>query len=250
MKFIPILLALIFSTLTPSLGDDNVVEHEVPSEPKTGHGTHSLGDAVRDLLEDFSHMTSLHESFVHHPLISRLHMEKPFSTWDPFGAINRWSPRYEIINDANNFQVKLEVPGFHFHEIAVELEAGGRLLSISGKKEDDIHETLKREHDHETKAAMVEKDKADEDDGKKFEFISHTTTSFEQKFTLDPSIDTTLMTANLVNGVLEVRAPRKSIPRINRHIPVTQFDQDVWAELISSNDEGPAQEASTVLKTE
>jgi hypothetical protein len=49
---------------------------------------------------------------------------------------------------------------------------------------------------------------------------------------------------------LEVRAPRKSIPRINRHIPVTQFDQDVWAELISSNDEGPAQEASTVLKTE
>ena len=120
------------------------------------------------------------------------------------------------------------MPGFHFHEISVELEARGRLLSISGRKEDNFHETSKLDHDHDTK-----KDKVDKENGEKFEFISHTTTSFEQKFTIDPSIDMTLMTSNLVTGV-EVRAPQKSIPRINRHIPVTQFDQDVWAELISS----------------
>jgi hypothetical protein len=126
----------------------------------------------------------------------------------------------------------------------VELEAGGRLLSISGTKEDGVHETAKH-HDH---AAMGEKEKDDEDEGAKFQFISHTSTSFEQKFTLDASIDTTKMTANLVNGVLEVRAPRKISPRIKRHIPITQFDQDVWTELISNN-EAPDQ-ASNVLKTE
>ena len=249
MKLLYILFVLIFCILTPSFGDDSPERREEP--PDSGHGdvstpsSESIGDAFRDLLEDLSHMTSLHESFVHHPLISRFHnMDQPFSSWDPFGSIKRWSPHYEILNDAKNFQVKLDVPGFHFHEISVELEAGGRLLSISGRKEDNVHETSKLDRDHETKA------KVDEENGKKFQFISHATTSFEQKFTLDPSIDTTLMTANLVNGVLEVRAPRTTIPRINRHIPVTQFDQDVWADLISSNEADPFQEASKVLKTE
>jgi len=252
MKLLSILIVFILCTLTPSFGDDNVIKQEVPSpsESDTGHGdvstpkAQSIGDAIRDLMDDLSHMTSLHDSFVHHPLISRLHMDKPFSSLEPFGAIKRWSPRYEVINDADTFHVKLDVPGFHFHELNVELEAGGRLLSISGTKEDGVHKTAKH-HDH---AAMGEKDKEDDDDGTKFEFISHTTTSFEQKFTLDTSIDTTKMTANLVNGVLEVRAPRKISPRIKRHIPITQFDQDVWTELISNN-EAPDQ-ATTVLKTE
>ncbi len=234
MKLLHILFVLIFCILASSLGDDSSEHHEEP--PDIGHGdvstpsAQSIGDHFRELLEELSHMTSLHESLVHHPLISRLHnMDQP-SSWDPFSSIKRWSPRYEVLNDAKKFQVKLDVPGFHFHEISVELEVGGRLLSISGRKEDNFHDTSKLDHDHDT-----EKDKVDEENGEKFEFISHTTTSFEQKFTIDPSIDTTLMTANLVNGVLEVRAPRKSIPRITRHIPVTQFDQDVWAKLISSN---------------
>jgi HSP20 family molecular chaperone IbpA len=257
MKLLHFLFVLIFRILaSKSLGDDSSEHHE--ETPDIGHGdvvTHSaqwIGDAIHYLLEDLSHMTSLHESFVHHPLISRFHtnMDEPFSSWDPFSSIKRWSPRYELINNAKNFQVKLDVPGFHFHEISVELEAGGRLLSISGRKEDNVHESFKLDHDYETKTAMGEKDKVDEENGKKSGFFSHTITSFEQKFPLDPSIDTTLMTANLVNGVLEVRAPRKSIPRINRHIPVTQFDLDVWAELISSDDADPTQETSKVLKTE
>lgn len=256
MKPLHILVLLIFFTLAPSsLGDDSSSEH--PEEtPGTRRGVstpsaQSIGEAFRDLMEEFSHMTSLHDNFVHHPLISRLHnMDKPFSTWDPFGSIKRWSPRYEVLNDAKNFHVKLDLPGFHFHEISVELEAGGRLLSISGKKENSDHKTSTLENDHETKAAMGEKGKVDEDDGNKFEFMSHTITSFEQKFTLDPSIDTTLIRANLANGVLEVRAPRKNIPRINRHLPVTQFEQDVWAELISKNEADPIKDSSTVLKTE
>ena len=100
MKLIPILIVFIPCTLTPSFGV-NVIEHEVlsSSESDTGHGDVSapkpisIGDAIRDLMEDLSHMTSLHDSFVHHPLISRLHMDKPFSSLEPFGVIKRWSPR-------------------------------------------------------------------------------------------------------------------------------------------------------------
>ena len=37
---------------------------------------------------------------------------------------------------------------------------------------------------------------------------SHTSTSFQQKFTLNQSIDTSSMTANLISGVLEVYVSR------------------------------------------
>lgn len=210
-----------------------------------------MEDAIQELMEEFSHMTSLHESFVnHHPLFSHPRFGstdnvkkltppggKPFSTWGSFGSqLTRWSPRYEVIDDTKNFQVKLDVPGFHFHEMKVELESAGRVLSISGTKEHNVHESSKDWTDKEKKAAMGEKlNSEDEDDT--FEFSSHTsTTSFQQKFTLDPSIDTSLMTANLVDGVLEVRAPRKQGSWNKKHIPITQFDEDVWAELMATDE--------------
>ena len=219
-------------------------------------------------MEDFSHgMTSLHESFVQHPLFSYPRFgsssdvkssssssSKPFSTWGSFGSLKRWSPRYEVLDDAKNFQVKMDVPGFHFHEMNVELESGGRVLSISGTKEDNVHETSSKGwNDKEKKAAMGEKvneEEDDEEDGdKKFEYSSHTSTSFQQKFTLDPSIDMSLMTANLVDGVLEVRAPRKHGAWNNKHsVPVTQFDEDVWAELMATDDEVGENEEATVRK--
>jgi HSP20 family molecular chaperone IbpA len=250
MKLHHIILVFV-CTLAQSLGEDEIENEQsntglgdkLSSTPKT----HTVEEAFRDLMEDFSHMTSLHESFIHHPLISRLQMGKPFSSWGSFGSTKRWSPRYEIVDDAKKFQLKLDVPDFHFHEIDVELEAGGRFLSISGTKEQN-YETPKHDHDRENKASMGEKEVVEEE-GKKFEFISHTTTSFKQKFALDPSIDTALMTANLVDGVLEVRAPRKDTPRIKRRIPITQFDEDVWAELISTDEADPVQEP-TVLITE
>ncbi|KAL7526467.1 hypothetical protein ACHAXR_003996 [Thalassiosira sp. AJA248-18] len=117
----------------------------------------------------------------------------------------------------------MDVPGFHFHEMKVELESGGRVLSISGTKENN-----------------------EEAVGDKFEFSSHTSTSFQQKFTLDPSIDTSLMTANLVNGVLEVRAPRKHGAWNDKHVPITQFDEDVWKELVATVD--GAEEGAAAMK--
>ena len=146
------------------------------------------------------------------------------------------------MDDAKNFQVSLDVPGFHFHEMKVELESGGRVLSIVGTKEESYYKSSKRsDGDDETvKEGKVDKEGVGEEEDKEgtFEVLSHSAASFQQKFTLDPSVDTSKMTANLVNGKLVVRAPRKYDDVWGkRHIPITQFDDDVWAELIESGDD-------------
>ena len=154
-----------------------------------------------------------------------------------------------MIDDARQFQVKIDVPGFHFHELQVELESGGRVLKIGGTKEAEVHETSNDVKEKEKKAAMGEKaaEDEDEDEGEKYEYFSHTSTSFQQKFTLDPSVDTAKLTANLVNGVLEVRAPRKHSAWNKKHVPITQFDEDVWKEL-RATDEGEMGETKQAEK--
>eukprot|EP01083_Nonionella_stella_P009629 27631_1 len=256
------------STFTPTharkSADDNTNNDHSPSSTVSGSDlistptySQTMEDAMKGMMEDFSsHMTSLHESFVQHPLfhVSRFGQDpkpssssKPFSTWGSFGSLKRWSPRYEVIDDAKNLRVKMDVPGFHFHEMKVELESGGRVLSISGTKENNFHEASDQPNT-EKKAAMGEKanEEKDMDDEKKFEFTSHTSTSFQQKFTLDPSIDTSLMTANLVDGVLEVRAPRKHGAWNKKYVPITQFDEDVWEELAASEDAGETEGTSVM----
>lgn len=230
--------------LLTAFGDDNDQGKSGPS-PSVGQGisspthTQSTEDTIRKLFDEFSHLTSLHESFVRHPMFSHYSgggdSSKPFSTWAPFRSFARWSPRYEVIDDTKTFQVKVDVSGFYFHEIDVELEHGGRVLSISGTKETNFHNsgqpTEEKKH-----TAMGEKTAGEGGQGETLEYSSHTATSFSQKFTLDPSVDTIHMTANLVGGTLEIRAPRKQGAWNGRHIPITQFDDDVWEQLLNDND--------------
>jgi HSP20 family molecular chaperone IbpA len=222
--------------------DDNAKNDPSPASMTGGAVStptyaHAMEEVIREFMDDFSHMTTnLHDTFAH-PFFShrgfrdalKSSSSKPFSTWGSFGSLARWSPRYEVIDDAKQFQVKMDVPGFHFHEMKVELEQGGRLLSISGTKE--THES--KGWGEEEKTAMAGEKKTEEEEGEE-KFESYSSTSFQQKFTLDPSIDTSKMTANLINGVLEVRAPRKHGAWNSKHIPITQFDEDVWAELIGT----------------
>ena len=242
---LPLFIATIFlARLKATNGDENTSPSTSSSTGgdviKTPTYAQSMEDAIKEMIQDFSHMTSLHESLVQHPFFSHGSDDiksssgsKPFSTWGSFGALTRWSPRYEVIDDDKSFQVKLDVPGFHYHEMDVRLDAGGRVLTISGNKESNVHETS--QDDKEKKAG--ERDDKEDREGN-FEFTSHSSTSFQQRFTLDPSIDTSHMTANLVNGVLEVRAPRKHGSWNKKHIPITQFDSDVFEKLMAANENG------------
>ena len=190
-----------------------------------------LNSFLSDIMKEFSsHVTALHDPMFfsrrRFPTLDNTEGSRSFSSWDPFHiagtpqSVTRWSPRYEIIDDENSFALKVDVPGFHFHEINVGLEAGGRVLRISGTKEEDASEewnNVNKEEDDDTDSTDGDKES--------MKFSSHMTRSFQQKFTLDPTIDSTKMSANLdpVHGTLVIRAPRKQRGIEHaKHIPITQ----------------------------
>mmetsp|Transcript_833 Transcript_833/g.1305 ORF Transcript_833/g.1305 Transcript_833/m.1305 type:complete len:202 (-) Transcript_833:174-779(-) len=105
---------------------------------------------------------------------------------------HRASPRYEVTEKADKFEVKVEVPGFKAEEIEVGLKGGGRVLTISA-----MHE--------------------EKEGGQKI------SSQFQQNFSLDPSIQTDHMTADLKGNTLFVAAPRvDSLPE-SRKIPIQRI---------------------------
>ena len=229
--------------------DESITGKEVIPNPTNDEFQGIIDDALREILQEFSsHVTALHDPLFfsrrRFPSLFDGSGGRSFSSWDPFSlagsaqSVTRWSPRYEVLDDKNSFVIKVAVPGFHFHEMNVELEAGGRVLSISGRKEEDVNEGFgdgkDEESDEETNQSSGDSHKGSR------KFSSHTSRSFQQKFTLDPSIDSSKMSANLdpEHGVLLIRAPRKQLEIEDRkHIPITQFDEVEWEELISGESE-------------
>ena len=114
------------------------------------------------------------------------------------------SPRYEIIDNNEKFQLTIEVPGVKMEDIDVSLEEG--VLTVSGKREA-------------------------KDDEKHYRYSSQ----FSQSFSIDPSVEVDKFTANLNNGVLVVGAPKdlKKIEESVRKIVVNQLPDDEVKQLDS-----------------
>jgi HSP20 family protein len=103
------------------------------------------------------------------------------------------SPRYEITNTENEWQIAVDVPGMKPEDINVSIE-DGKYLSIEG---------------------------ASERKGENYEFSS----KFSQSFSIDPSIDIEHFKANMNDGVLVISAPKdlKRLEQENvRAIPITE----------------------------
>lgn len=97
---------------------------------------------------------------------------------DTMTSFKRASPRYEVTDNYERFEVKLDVPGFKPEEIEVGLKAGGTVLSVTGH-----HEV--------------------EEEGRQFQ------SRFQQNFSLDPSILIEELSAKFQGEKLIVSAPRK-----------------------------------------
>lgn len=117
------------------------------------------------------------------------------------------SPRYEITDNDQRFQVAVDVPGVKMEDINVSLEEDGKILTISGQRESS---------------------------NERYSFTSR----FSQSFSLDPAIETDKFTANLKNGVLIIAAPKNMdlIEQAIRKIPITQLD-DATGQPVSVGDE-------------
>lgn len=101
------------------------------------------------------------------------------------------SPRYELVDNEDKFQLSVDVPGVKMDDINVSLEDG--YLTVSGQRSSGSDE-------------------------------SRFTSWFSQTFSLDAAVDVDQFSASLADGVLVVEAP-KDMKRIEENItriPVRQ----------------------------
>lgn len=123
-------------------------------------------------------------------------MEKQLEEFKDASMIfHRASPRYEVTEKPDQFEVAIEIPGFKPEEIEVGLKGGGRILTISGQHEE-----------------------------KKEEGRSFSSQSFQQNFSLDPSIQIDLMSAEMKGSTLIVSAPRIDRLPETRTIPIQRLE--------------------------
>jgi len=132
------------------------------------------------------------------------------------------SPRYEIVNNSEQFQIAMDVPGVKMEDVHVSLEEGGKMLNIRGSR------------------------RAISDE-------SSFTSQFSQSFSLDPVIDVENIQANLMDGVLTITAPKdmKRLEANVRSIPVLASAPPVMeAPKLSAANEEKVEEVAKEEKME
>jgi HSP20 family protein len=126
------------------------------------------------------------------PTMSRSMLQKQRSLaqrmFDQAGSLS--SPRYELVDDNEKFQLSVDVPGVKEEDLDISLDEN--FLTVKGQR-----------------VATTDS--------------SRFSSKFSQTFSLDPSVDVDKFTATLNNGVLIVSAPKdiKKLEETIRRIPIT-----------------------------
>lgn len=118
-------------------------------------------------------------------------MNREFGQFDK--EFGQFSPKYEITNTEDKFELAVDVPGVKASDVNVTLEDDGKVLAISGERQSK---------------------------GDSYSYSS----KFYQSFSLDPAIITEKFDANLKDGVLVISAPKdvKKIEASTQNIPITE----------------------------
>jgi HSP20 family protein len=111
--------------------------------------------------------------------------------WDPFrgdwsGAPSglEFTPRFDVKDTKDAYVIKADLPGVKEEDVEVSLN--GSLLTISGKREEEHRE-----------------------EGDSYYAMERSSGSFARSFTMPQGIDGNDVSAELKNGVLSVRIPKK-----------------------------------------
>ena len=110
--------------------------------------------------------------------------------WDYTPSEMVFSPSFDVSEVEDGFKFVADLPGVAQEDLDISLEKG--LLTISGKRSTEA----------------TKEDKA-------FFVAERTQGTFKRSFNLPDSIDTSAITADLVNGVLTLKVPRskESMPK-------------------------------------
>jgi HSP20 family protein len=93
-----------------------------------------------------------------------------------------WAPPVDVAEEIDKIVVKVEVPGMNENDLKVSFEDG--LLTVSGER------NFERKDD------------------RNYHRIERTYGNFVRTFTLPRSVDVSKITANYVNGILEIEIPK------------------------------------------
>ena len=99
------------------------------------------------------------------------------------GAMRRWVPAIDVIEDAGHLMLRADLPGMTEDDVEIEVKDG--VLTISGERK-------------------AEEKKEDEG----FYRVERAFGSFSRSLSLPEGIDADRVTAEFENGVLEVRIPK------------------------------------------
>ncbi len=99
------------------------------------------------------------------------------------GALRRWVPAMDLIEEADEFVLRADLPGVREDDVTVELE--DNVLTVSGE----------RRSEHEQRAEGYRR-------------IERASGSFSRSLTLPDGIDPDSVNARFERGVLEVRVPK------------------------------------------
>ena len=107
------------------------------------------------------------------------------------GALRRWMPAMDLVETDDHYVLKADLPGMTEDDVTIEFE--DRTLTVSGE----------RKSEHEEKK-----------DG--FHRVERSFGSFSRSLTLPQGVDPEAVTANFVNGVLEVSIPKPEVRKPRR----------------------------------
>lgn len=132
--------------------------------------------------------------------------------------------RYQIIENHGGIELEIELPGVKREDVAAKIEDGGRVLHITGERThtDGDYPTLR---------------------------------SFDQKFILDDkAVDVSKIKANLMNGLLTVKAPKRHNTQDDdvKIVPITTETEVVTDEAKHTNIEKDSSddESTGMVKTQ
>jgi HSP20 family molecular chaperone IbpA len=117
------------------------------------------------------------------------------------------TPRYDILEDDQKFELAIDVPGVRLEDISVTLEQGGKLLKIGG---------FRRHHRQSYSLSST--------NGKRQNYVD-SSFKFDQMFTLDDTIvDIKNIEVTLSNGVLVVTVPKLVVdPNVKKDLVVQKI---------------------------
>ena len=114
------------------------------------------------------------------------------------GALRRWMPAMDLLETADHFVLRADLPGMSEEDVSIELEDS--TLTISGER--------KAEH---------------EESEEGYYRVERASGSFQRSLTLPRGVDPEAVTAVFDRGVLEVRVPKPEERKPRRiHIGATE----------------------------